>query len=138
MFNETILVGRLTAKPELRYTSSNIPYTRFCVAIDSGIENDGERVTDFINCIVWRKQAENMCTYLNKGSLILAKGSISNRAYTDAEGNRKYSTEVVAQTIKFLEKKSSNETEETTKDPNEDEFAQFGNDVVEIDDNFLD
>ena len=69
--NTVCLVGRITSKPELKYNSSNIPYTRFSIAVDRAFKSaNGEKQTDFINIVVWRKQAENICQYLDKGSLI--------------------------------------------------------------------
>ena len=69
--NRVLLIGRLTTKPELRYTASNLPFSRFSVAVNRTFSNrDGERETDFINIVVWRKQAENVCNYLDKGSLV--------------------------------------------------------------------
>lgn len=139
MLNKVLLVGRLTTKPELRYTNTNVPYTRYSVAVDRGLNSDGERMTDFVNVVTWRKQAENMCTYLNKGSLVLIEGNIQTGSFTDKDGNKRYTTEVVAQNVRFLERKSNNETEtEEAQYSNEDVFAQFGEDVVDIDDEFLD
>lgn len=75
--NKVMLIGRITAKPELRYTPSNVPTTRFSVAINRTFTNaNGERETDFINVVVWRKQAENVCNYLNKGSLVAIEGRL--------------------------------------------------------------
>ena len=69
--NRVMLIGRLTAKPELKYTGSNLPFARFSVAVNRTFSNaQGQRETDFINVVVWRKQAENVCNYLDKGSLV--------------------------------------------------------------------
>ena len=71
-----MLIGRLTAKPELRYTGSNLPFARFSVAVNRTFNNaQGQRETDFINVVVWRKQAENVCNFLNKGSLVSVEGN---------------------------------------------------------------
>ena len=150
--NKVLLVGRLTANPELRYTNSNIPYTRFSVAVDRGTSSsNGERITDFINIVTWRKQAEIVCQYLNKGSLVSVEGRIQTSNYTDKDGNKRYSTEVNADNVRFLESKaqaqarmsSDNATPYDFQAPSnnvsvdEDPFADFG-DSVSIDDNFLD
>ena len=105
--NRVELVGRITAKPELRYTSSNIAYTRFSVAINRTVANaQGERGTDFINVVVWRKQAENVANYLDKGSLVGVEGSIQTGSYTDKDGNKRTSFEVYANRVEFLNSRS--------------------------------
>ena len=146
--NKVLLVGRLTAKPELRYTNSNIPYTRFSVAVDGVPSANGERRTDFINTVAWRKQAENICQYLNKGSLVSVEGRIQTGSYTDKDGNKRYTTDVAADNVRFLESKAQSESranatpydfQQPSNDINidNDPFADFG-DSVSIDDNFLD
>ena len=149
--NRVLLVGRLTAKPELRYTNSNIPYTRFSVAVDGIPGSNGERRTDFINIVVWRKQAENVCQYLDKGSLVSVEGRLQTSNYTDKDGNKRYTMDVQADNIRFLESRSqsqnrlNNQTatpydfQQPSNDVNidVDPFADFG-DSVSIDDNFLD
>lgn len=147
--NKVLLIGRLTIKPELRYTNTNIPYTRFSVAVDRGVSSNGERMTDFINIVTWRKQAENVCQYLNKGSLVSIEGRIQTGNFTDKDGNKRYTTDVVGDNIRFLESKSQSQARQSS-DPtpydfngpsnnvniDEDPFADFG-DSVSIDDNFL-
>ena len=146
--NRVELVGRLTAKPELRYTSSNIAYTRFSVAINRTVANaQGERGTDFINVIVWRKQAENVANYLDKGSLVGIEGSIQTGSYTDKDGNKRTSFEVYANRVEFLGSKSQGQSSANFSDDFEvpsndidldsDPYAEYG-DSVSIDDNFLD
>ena len=149
--NRVLLVGRLTAKPELRYTNSNIPYTRFSVAVDGIPSSNGERRTDFINTVAWRKQAENVCQYLDKGSLVSVEGRLQTSNYTDKGGNKRYTMDVQADNIRFLESRSqsqnrlNNQTatpydfQQPSNDVNidVDPFADFG-DSVSIDDNFLD
>ncbi len=148
--NRVMLIGRLTAKPELRYTASNVPFTRFSLAVNRTFSNgNGERETDFLNIIVWRKQAENVCNYLNKGSLVSVEGRIQTGSYDDKDGNKRYTTDIVADSVQFLESKgqsngSSNVTpydyqDAPSNDVNveNDPFADFG-DSVSIDDNFLD
>ncbi|MDD2435356.1 MAG: single-stranded DNA-binding protein [Bacilli bacterium] len=150
--NRVCLVGRLTIKPELKYTSSNIPFTRFSIAINRTFNNaQGEKETDFINIIVWRKQAENVCQYLDKGSLVSIDGRIQTGSYTDKDGNKRYTTDVVADSVQFLESKGQRENKVTSGpspydyqssaptnnlDIESDPFADFG-DSVSIDDNFL-
>ena len=86
--NRVMLVGRLTTKPELRYTGSNLPYSRFSVAVNRTFSNaQGQREADFINIVVWRKQAENVCNFLNKGSLVSIEGRLQTGSYDDKDGN---------------------------------------------------
>ena len=107
MLNKSILIGRLTKDPELRYTPANgVAVTTFTVAVDRPFTNQqGERETDFIPVVVWRKQAENCANYLNKGSLVAVDGRIQIRTYDDKEGQRRWMTEVVAENVRFLSPK---------------------------------
>ena len=149
--NRAMLVGRLTAKPELRYTPSNLPYTRFSIAINRTFNNrDGQRETDFINIVVWRKQAENVCNFLDKGSLVGVEGRIQSGSYDDKDGNKRYTMDVVADNVQFLESRSQSQSRGASVSPSpydyqtpapsvnveDDPFADFG-DSVSIDDDFL-
>ncbi len=137
MLNKVFLIGRLTATPEIKYTTSNKAYTRFSLAVDNRF-NQG---TDFINVVVWNKQAENVCNYLEKGSLVMVEGSISVSNYEDKEGNKRTMTDIIAQNIQFLSKKQSSESnsenmkEDAEETEENDPFADFGSEV-DID-NFL-
>lgn len=107
--NVAILIGRLTDNPELRHTSSNIAVTRFSIAIDRRFAKAGEeRTTDFINIVAWRQQAEFICNYFKKGQRIAVEGSIQTGRYQDKDGNNRYTFEVVANNVHFIEPKSSN------------------------------
>ncbi len=149
--NRVMLIGRLTTKPELRYTTSNIPFTRFAIAVDRNFSSrDGQRETDFINIIVWRKQAENVCNFLDKGRLVAIDGRIQTGSYDDKDGNKRYTTDVVADNVQFLESKNQVQSRNETSGPSpydyqteapsvnveDDPFADFG-DSVSIDDDFL-
>ena len=139
--NKALLVGRITTKPELRTTSSGIPFTRFSVAINRPFTNNGERTADFINILVWRKQAENVCNFLDKGSQVAIEGRIQTGSYTDKDGNNRASFEVVADNVQFLDSKSqrSNESQIPISDGvdiGNDTYSEFG-ESVSIDDNFL-
>ena len=139
--NKALLVGRITTKPELRTTSSEIPFTRFSVAINRPFTNNGERTADFINILVWRKQAENVCNFLDKGSQVAIEGRIQTGSYTDKDGNNRTSFEVVADNVQFLDSKSqrSNESQIPISDGvdiGNDTYSEFG-ESVSIDDNFL-
>ncbi len=105
--NRVSLVGRITAKPELRYTNSQIPYTRFTLAVNRPFGNtQGQRDADFIGIVVWRKQAEAICNYLDKGSLVSVDGRIQTGSYDDKDGKRVYTFEVVSDNVQFLETKA--------------------------------
>ena len=107
MINRVVLVGRLTKDPELRYTSSNIPVSKFTLAVNRTFAGpSGEREADFIQCVVWRKQAENLTKFVRKGSLIGVEGRIQTGSYDDKDGIRKYTTEVIGDSVQFLEPKS--------------------------------
>ena len=107
--NKVILVGRISSEIELRYTSSNIPVASFSLAVNRPHTNaEGEREADFINIVVWRKPAENLKDYMSKGSRIGVEGSIQTRSYEDNNGNKRYVTEIVADNMQLLGKKSDN------------------------------
>ena len=107
MINRVVLVGRLTKDPELRYTSSNIPVCKFTLAVNRTFAGpSGEREADFIQCVVWRKQAENLARFVKKGSLLGLEGRIQTGSYDDKDGNRRYTTEVVCDSVQFLEPKN--------------------------------
>jgi single-strand DNA-binding protein len=108
MINRVVLVGRLTKDPDLRYTPSGAAVARFTLAVNRTFSNaSGEKETDFINCTVWRKQAENTANFLKKGSLAGVEGRIQTGSYEGQDGKRVYTTEVVADSVQFLEPKSS-------------------------------
>lgn len=140
--NKTCLVGRLTAQPELRYNKSNVPYTRFNLAVNRNFTNEqGEREADFISCVGWRKTAELICTYFNKGSQIGVEGRIQTGSYDSEDGTKRYTTDVIVENITFLDKKQDSRPEPEYTGPveekDEDPFSDFG-DRVSIDENFLD
>jgi single-strand DNA-binding protein len=110
MMNRVILVGRLTKDPELRYTPSGVAVATFTLAVNRSYTNQqGEREADFINCVVWRKPAENVANYLKKGSLAGVDGRLQTRNYEGQDGRRVYVTEVTAESVQFLEPKGNNE-----------------------------
>lgn len=99
MINSVILQGRLTAAPELRRTSSDISVCSFAVACSNGSGDD--KKTDFINCIAWRSTADFVSKYFDKGDLIAIDGRITSRSYTDKNGDKRYVTEVVVNSVHF-------------------------------------
>lgn len=109
MINKVILMGRLTADPELRQTQSGISSCRFTVAVDRRYadKNTGERKADFITVMTWRQQAEFVSRYFSKGRMIIVEGSIQNDNYTDSNGVKHYGYNVVADNVSFGESKSA-------------------------------
>lgn len=104
MLNKVILIGRLTRDPELRYTTNGIAVAKLTLAVDRPQFNrDKEKETDFIDIVVWQKQAETCANNLGKGRLIAVEGRLQIRSYDDSQGIRRKAAEVVAETIKFLD-----------------------------------
>src|SRR3989338_5404996 len=100
--NRIILVGRLTADPELRTTGEGIPMTRYTLAVEREMRNEARRQIDFVPIIAWRRLAEVSGQYLKKGRMVLVEGSIQVRSFQTGEGKKKWSTEVVARNVQFL------------------------------------
>lgn len=110
MINNVVLVGRLTRDPDLRTTGSGISVATFTLAVDRNYTNSqGERQTDFINCVIWRKAAETFANFTSKGSLVGIEGSIQTRNYDDKDGKRVYVTEVIVSDFSFLESRRERE-----------------------------
>ncbi|MGX0298295.1 single-strand DNA-binding protein [Staphylococcus hominis] len=110
MINRVILVGRLTKDPEYRQTPNGVSVATFTLAVNRSFTNSqGEREADFINVVVFRKQAENVSKYLSKGSLAGVDGRIQSRSYENNEGRRVFVTEVVADSVQFMDSKGSNQ-----------------------------
>lgn len=106
MLNNVLLVGRLTNDVNLRYTPSNVAVATFTLAVNRTFKNEnGEREADFINCVMWRQQAENLANWAKKGALIGITGRIQTRVYDNKQGQHVYVTEVVAETFQLLETK---------------------------------
>ena len=104
MLNNVCLVGRLTKDPELRYTPSNQAVATFSLAVNRNFKSqNGEREADFINCVIWRQQAENLSNWVKKGALIGITGRIQTRSYENQQGQRVYVTEVIADNFQLLE-----------------------------------
>ena len=155
--NKVFLIGRLTRDPELRYTGNNTAVATFSIAVNRNFSNqNGEREADFINIVVWRKQAENVKNYLTQGSQVAIDGRIQTRSYDDQSGNKRYVTEVVADNVEFLGSKgsqgsSSSSTSSSSQEPtpydfggeepqttavDSNPFADFGS-TIEINDDEL-
>ena len=157
--NKVILIGRLARDPELRTTSGNLSVASFSLAVSRPYnpQNGGQSEADFINCVVWRRQAENLAKYCRKGSQIAVEGRIQTRNYTAQDGNKKYITEVLCDNITFLGAKSDINGNSTivdnssnypqpdfnmnndvsnvpTSDISEDPFKDFGEEITLSDD----
>ena len=110
MINNVVLVGRMTKDAELRYTPSNVAVATFTLAVNRNFKNEnGEREADFINCVIWRQQAENLANWAKKGVLIGITGRIQTRNYENQQGQRVYVTEVVAESFQLLESRTTRE-----------------------------
>ncbi|MFD2638461.1 single-stranded DNA-binding protein [Piscibacillus salipiscarius] len=110
MLNRVVLVGRLTKDPDLRYTPNGVAVANFTVAVNRPFSNQqGNREADFINCVIWRRQAENLANYMKKGSMIGVDGRIQTRSFDGQDGKRVFITEVVAESVQFLESKGSSQ-----------------------------
>ena len=150
--NSVILVGRLTRDPELRTTPNGIATCQVSVAVNGIPNSNGERTTDFINVVVWRRQAENIAKYCSKGSLVGVSGRIHTRSYDASDGSKRYVTEVVADNVTFLGSSNNrgssqysdpmpdynnvdqNTSNTETTDLIDDPFKDFGSEVVLSDD----
>ena len=123
MMNRVILVGRITKDPEVKMTQSNIAVVTFTLAVNRQFaDQSGERQADFIQCVVWRKQAENLARFVKKGALLGVEGRIQTRQY-ETENGMRYVTEVVCDSVQFLESKG-----ETFEQPSREEPAEKDND----------
>ena len=110
MLNRVVLVGRLTKDPEFRTTPNGVEVATFTLAVNRTFTNaQGEREADFINVVVFRKQAKNVNDYLSKGSLAGVDGRVQSRSYENQEGRRVFVTEVVADSVQFLDTKGNNQ-----------------------------
>ena len=155
--NKVILIGRLARDPELRTTSSGISMVRFTVAVTRPGTQGAQPITDFIGCIAWRRQAENIAKYCSKGSQVAVDGRIQTGSYDGPDGQKRYTTDIVADNVTFLGSRNSstannvdnsssyeqtmpnyNEmpspSEMPTMDVSEDPFKDFGEEIALTDD----
>ena len=118
MLNTAILMGRLTADPELRHTPSDVAVTSFTLAVDrSYVKSGADRQVDFIDIVAWRSTAEFVCRYFHKGQLVAVQGSIQTRSYTDKEGNKRKAFEVVADNVHSQAPAQQNAYRQETTEP---------------------
>lgn len=107
--NKVILMGRLTADPELKQSAGGLSVTRFIVAVDRRYNKDGESRADFITCVAWRQTAEFVCKYFHKGKQILLEGQIQTRSWDGDDGRKRYATEVLVDSVEFVGPKTEPE-----------------------------
>ena len=139
MINNVVLVGRLTKDCDLKYTSSGTAVGTFTLAVNRQFTNQaGEREADFINCVIWRKSAENFANFTRRGALVGITGRIQTRNYDGNDGKRVYVTEVVADNFTLLESKKDSDTQQAPRQAQKqaDPFASHG-ESYEIDSDSL-
>ncbi|WP_413476735.1 single-stranded DNA-binding protein [Latilactobacillus fuchuensis] len=145
MINRVILTGRLTKDSELKYTSSGAAVGTFSLAVNRQFTNaNGDREADFINCVIWRKSAENFANFTHKGSLVGIDGRLQTRNYENQQGQRVYVTEVVVDNFSLLESRASGQsdakpyanTQNQTQSKPADTFANKGQ-AIDISDDGL-
>ena len=155
--NKVILIGRLTKDPELRTTPNGISNATFSIAVQRNFANqNGEREADFLNCVAWRRQAENISKYCNKGTQVAVEGRIQTRNYDAQDGTKRYITEIVCDHVTFLGSKGTSggntynqidapasapidnasipEQDVPSTSVEEDPFKDFGDEIVLSDD----
>lgn len=124
MINKVILVGRITADPEVRYTQSGVPVVNFSLAVDRRFKSaSGERETDFINIVAWRKLAELLNQYVKKGYMLAVEGSLQMRKYQTKEGENRTAYEVQADNIQFLDRGGKGSDRSGSPPPPDDQHA---------------
>lgn len=124
--NRVVLVGRLTKDPELRTAGSGTLFVPFSLAINRTFQSStGERETDFINCVVFNRQAENLARYMKKGSLVGVEGRLQSNNYTAQDGSKRSSINVVCDTISFLESKASTRNEQDLRQTSFDQGSNY-------------
>jgi single-strand DNA-binding protein len=135
MLNKVCLVGRLTRDPELRFVpGSGTPVSTFSIAVDRNFKNkQGDRDTDFISIVVWRKLAELCANYLSKGRLVAISGRLQSRSWEDETGKRRYITEVVADEVSFLDRGPSGGAVNREYDSQDQDVQDADNDFFPVD-----
>ena len=132
MINRVVLVGRITKDPELRKTQSGTSVVSFTIACNRRVQSQGQDA-DFINCVAWNKTADFMALYVRKGALLGLEGRIQTRSYDDKDGKRVYITEVVADSVQFLESKKQAESVQnesyTAPVMQNNEYADYESDI---------
>ena len=134
MLNNAVIMGRICADPELRQTPSNVPVTRFTVAVDRGYAKQGEeKKTDFINIVAWRQTAEFICKYFGKGKRIGIEGCIQTRKWVDDDGKNRTAFEVLANNVQVIESKKATGIDIENDETPAPSFSSSSSDFTEID-----
>lgn len=129
MINRVVLVGRLTKNPTLQFTPQGVAVSTFTLAVSRTFSNQqGDKEADFINCVIWRKPAENVANFLKKGQMAGVEGRIQTRSYEGQDGKRVYVTEVVADAVQFLEPRNASE-QQTNDNPFTPQFKQVDHEI---------
>jgi single-strand DNA-binding protein len=133
MLNYVMMMGRLTADPELRTTENGTDFTAFSVAVQRPKQKDKDPETDFFNCIAWRNRAKIVAEWYHKGDMIMFVGTLRNRRYTDKNGNNRYAEQIIIKEIYFTGGKKSGSNEDLPSTPEElsDFTVLSGNDIAE-------
>ncbi|AZF89032.1 single-stranded DNA-binding protein [Streptococcus phage CHPC642] len=132
MINNVVLVGRMTKDAELKHTGNNIAVASFSLAVNRNFKDaNGEREADFINCVIWRQQAENLANWAKKGALIGITGRIQTRSYENQQGQRVYVTEVVAENFQMLESRAAREGGNANNSYNQQQVPNFARNNTE-------
>lgn len=123
MLNAATIQGRLVADPELKKTGSGVAVTSFTLASDTGYkDSNGDAIVNFVDCVAWRKSAENICRYFGKGRLIIVEGEVTTRLYEDKNGKRCKSTEITVDKFHFCDSKK-NGNENAVSDADDSSFS---------------
>jgi len=125
VLNSIILIGRLTADPDLRYTKNGNAFCRFSLAVDRPYKSDSEQQVDFIDIVTWRLLADNCAKHLSKGRLVAVRGRLQINNYEASDGSKRRTAQVVADDVRFLDRPSAARTEATTSSPPEDDDLPF-------------
>lgn len=135
MLNKVLLIGRMTKDPELKFTPSNVAVVAFTIAVDRKYQKQGEeRKTDFINCVAWRSAAEFIAKYFTKGQMINVCGSLQTREWNDAQGQKRYATEVIVDEVNFCGDKKSDPLNEVVNAIGGTQYPPQGFAPVDVDD----
>ena len=126
MLNKIIVMGRLVADPELRQTASNVSNVKFTVAVDRNYTPQGqEKQTDFISVVAWRQTAEFINKYFAKGSMIVVEGSLQTGSFTDKNGVKRYTTDVIAEQVYFAESKKNTEKPQQNSSQDKEQLSSM-------------
>lgn len=127
MLNRCILMGRLCADPEMKHTASGVPCCHFRIAVNRKKQKDGTREADFINCTAWRQTAEFICRYFSKGNMIIIEGQLRNNDYTDNNGVKHYSMDVLVDSASFAEPKNAgaDQSQQQPYEPQQQPYGQY-------------